>query len=205
MVSYFVRDWHMLQVYLTIPTAVSLLYAWAIPESMFWLFSANKRREAFEQCKIMAKYNGNYNIIEENEKIIEASLKTPECEDWMKPIQKNAKFTDMFASRSLRKHLLVATLMWYAIMLVYYSSLFFLPKLEGDRHLNYILMSSIEYISFAVAFVLLEKLGRCKTMALSQYICGLFCLALGAIFVYVPDNQFNKGLFFLCAGLKFNK
>ena len=47
LVAYFLNNnWHLLQIVLTLPTAIFVVYWWIIPESVRWLISKEKYEEA---------------------------------------------------------------------------------------------------------------------------------------------------------------
>ncbi|OXU19889.1 hypothetical protein TSAR_009160 [Trichomalopsis sarcophagae] len=56
--SYAVADWRILQLVVSVPTAVTVFYIWLIPESPRWLLARNKLTEAEMVLDRIAHYNG---------------------------------------------------------------------------------------------------------------------------------------------------
>nr|KAF7423426.1 hypothetical protein H0235_008709 [Vespula pensylvanica] len=56
--SYVIPDWRILQLAVSVPTAITVLYIWIIPESPRWLLAKNKLTEADMALERIAKYNG---------------------------------------------------------------------------------------------------------------------------------------------------
>ncbi|XP_015184454.1 PREDICTED: solute carrier family 22 member 8-like isoform X2 [Polistes dominula] len=56
--SYAIPDWRILQLAVSVPTAITVLYIWIIPESPRWLLAKNKLTEADMALERIAKYNG---------------------------------------------------------------------------------------------------------------------------------------------------
>lgn len=55
--SYAVADWRILQLATSVPTAVTVLYIWIIPESPRWLLAKGKLTEAHMALEKIVKYN----------------------------------------------------------------------------------------------------------------------------------------------------
>ena len=55
---YFVQHWRYIQLAISIPTLVTLLYIWLIPESLRWLISRGRSRRARAVAERIASYNG---------------------------------------------------------------------------------------------------------------------------------------------------
>ncbi|XP_032686039.1 solute carrier family 22 member 3-like [Odontomachus brunneus] len=56
--SYMIPDWRILQLAVSVPTAITVLYIWIIPESPRWLLARGKSTEADMALERIAKYNG---------------------------------------------------------------------------------------------------------------------------------------------------
>ncbi|XP_043787651.1 organic cation transporter protein-like isoform X2 [Apis laboriosa] len=55
--SYIIPDWRILQLAVSVPTAITVLYIWMIPESPRWLLAKGKTTEADMALERIAKYN----------------------------------------------------------------------------------------------------------------------------------------------------
>ncbi|XP_014204846.1 solute carrier family 22 member 15-like [Copidosoma floridanum] len=55
--SYFIPDWRILQLISCVPTAITVLYIWLIPESPRWLIAKGKTIDAQLLLERMSKYN----------------------------------------------------------------------------------------------------------------------------------------------------
>ncbi|XP_033330693.2 organic cation transporter protein [Megalopta genalis] len=56
--SYVIPDWRILQLAISVPTAVTVLYIWIVPESPRWLLAKGKITEADMALERIVKYNG---------------------------------------------------------------------------------------------------------------------------------------------------
>ncbi|XP_054004284.1 organic anion transporter 3-like [Hylaeus anthracinus] len=55
--SYAIPDWRILQLAVSVPTAITVLYIWILPESPRWLLAKGKTTEADMAVERIAKYN----------------------------------------------------------------------------------------------------------------------------------------------------
>ncbi|KAK1137916.1 hypothetical protein K0M31_002410 [Melipona bicolor] len=55
--SYIIPDWRILQLAVSVPTAITVLYIWMIPESPRWLLAKGKTTEADMAVERITKYN----------------------------------------------------------------------------------------------------------------------------------------------------
>ncbi|KAK9298499.1 hypothetical protein QLX08_008180 [Tetragonisca angustula] len=55
--SYVIPDWRILQLAVSVPTAITVLYIWMIPESPRWLLAKDKTTEADMAVERITKYN----------------------------------------------------------------------------------------------------------------------------------------------------
>ncbi|KAG7196743.1 hypothetical protein KM043_014002 [Ampulex compressa] len=55
--SYVIPDWRILQLAISVPTAITVLYIWIMPESPRWLLAKGKATEADMAFERIAKYN----------------------------------------------------------------------------------------------------------------------------------------------------
>ncbi|XP_017888539.1 organic cation transporter protein-like [Ceratina calcarata] len=55
--SYVIPDWRILQLAISVPTAITVLYIWMIPESPRWLLAKGKTTEADMAIERITKYN----------------------------------------------------------------------------------------------------------------------------------------------------
>ena len=55
--AYLIRDWHLLQIALSVPGIVFLSYWWFLPESIRWLLTQGRKEEANAILRKVAKEN----------------------------------------------------------------------------------------------------------------------------------------------------
>ncbi|XP_070567953.1 organic cation transporter protein-like isoform X2 [Ptychodera flava] len=180
--AYFIRDWSKLQLAITIPNAIFLLYWWIIPESPRWLLSMGK----FKQAERIIRKSAKINKVQLPDDLFDGSWK-PEphekttidtTEDGMKPGMLN-----LIRLPNMRKKTLILICNFTANSMVYYGLNLNTSSLGGSDYLSAFISAAVEIPAYLMPIYLLEVpyVGRrwslCGTMVLSG--CG----CIGAAFV----------------------
>lgn len=183
--SYFIRDWRLLTLVLTVPTILSLSYSWVFPESINWLLAKGENKKALKLVKKLASFNDSYDIVQQCNSFDMESLKN--SNEGLQIIRdeieesKAERLFDMIRNRIIRKHLFAMIGIWFSVTLSYYGILFYLPNLAGERHLNFLIGALIEAIAYVLAYFLLSGFGRRLPMAFYQYANGVLLLIVGIL------------------------
>ena len=108
-VSFFVRDWRIYQIALTLPGLIFLTYWWFIPESVRWLLTKNKRRKAVKQIQKIAQSNN----VELSQEILSKFIES-ESQDGEEEKGKASVF-DLFRQPHLRMKAILIFMDWFAV------------------------------------------------------------------------------------------
>lgn len=205
-VAFAVRDWRDLQIFLAIPTIVTITWTWLIPESMHWLYTNNRKDDAFEVCVRTAKYNGNYDIIKvehrywldnvEKEKIVSNGKSTETDASSAKGI-----LLDIFTTPCLRKHVLIMASTCFTAGTDYYGILLFMPLIPGDRHINFIIGGLFELFVCISMYFALAKFGRTKSTMVSLCVNGVLLVAIGVCNSYKAETVAQITIAWLARGI----
>src|SRR5690349_10877450 len=106
--AFFIQDWRWLQIGLTIPGVLFLLYWWFIPESTRWLLANNKKEEAIKQIQRIAKSNKVEIPQEILDKVVEAEVGSNVDSNERKP-----SLLDLFKTPNLRTKALLIFFDWF--------------------------------------------------------------------------------------------
>uniref|UniRef100_A0A1B0FP17 Major facilitator superfamily (MFS) profile domain-containing protein n=1 Tax=Glossina morsitans morsitans TaxID=37546 RepID=A0A1B0FP17_GLOMM len=194
-VAYFVRDWRMLTLVLTLPVFLTLSYVWYIPESIVWLSTKGRCTEATRIIHKIAKFNRNDEVVQQcnslmlNEKDQPADTASG-GNDSNAPQQK-ITIGLLMKNKILRKHLLSMICVWFSVTLSYYGILYFLPNLAGSRHLNWEYGALIELLSYIMSYFIFAGFGRRLPMAFLQYCNGGLILFM-AILSALPAGSYSQ-------------
>lgn len=159
--AYFIRDWRWLQVALTVPGFVFLLYWWFIPESTRWLLANNRKDEAIVQIQRIAKSNKVEIPQEILDKVVEAQVESNSDNNENKP-----SLLDLFKTPNLRTKALLIFFNWFVISGAYYGLSWSTgSSLSGDPILNHMLSGAVEIPGYVFLLFTLNRFGRKKILS----------------------------------------
>ncbi|XP_068085489.1 organic cation transporter protein isoform X3 [Anabrus simplex] len=165
--AYFITDWRMLQVALTVPAIGFLSYWWFLPESTRWLLANGRPEEAKVFLLKAAK---------ENKVIIPPDVLdglVPEGEKEKVPLEPERKpsFFDLIRYPNLRKRALNIFLNWFVNNSTYYGLSWNTSNLGGNDYLNFVISGAVEVPAYTFLILTLNRWGR------KSILCG--CMLLG--------------------------
>lgn len=198
LLAYLIRDWHYLQVVLTLPGLLTLSFYWILPESIPWLAANDRMGDAEEIIKGAAKFNGlnlpeNILVTEEEAAAIKATPKdntvvgkfksTFKKKDANKEVSEHsaAQYTMMDVVRhpKLRLYAIIMCLLWLVNSMVYYGLSLSTEALAGDPYMNFFLSGLAEVPAYTISMFVLNKWGRRYPLAIFHIIAGVaLCVAL---------------------------
>lgn len=188
--AYFIRDWRILIRMIYPPAFFFIAYFWLIPESVRWLITKGKKEEAVKVLKHIGKINKKP-LSEESIQLIhnhnfEETTKTDE--------KKDGQFMLVLKSSPLLLRLGVCVFIWMTNTLVYYGLSLNSVLIEGNEHVNFILVCLIEVPAVTLNYFISHKVGRRKLLFASFFICGISVL----ISAFIPSSiSWLKLLLFL--------
>lgn len=171
-----------------------------VPESIYWLYATNRKQQSLKLCLKTAKLNADKrmsteiqtNYRTELEQSITQNLKGIKIEEKIEK-KETAGLRDIWQSVCLRKHLVVMCCVNYVITIGYYSSMFFMNKIKGDRHVNFMVGSCVEMIALVLLLLLLRRLGTRFSIIFCQYSTGFICGIIGLVIAFLDKENPNRG------------
>ncbi|XP_045406698.1 solute carrier family 22 member 4 [Lemur catta] len=150
--AYFIRDWRMLLLALTVPGLLCVPLWWFIPESPRWLISQRRFKEAEDIIQKAAKMNN----IE-----IPAMIFDPVELQELNPLKQHRVFIlDLFRTTNIATITVMSLLLWMLTSVGYFALSLDAPNLHGDAYLNCFLSALIEVPAYVTAWLLLRTLPR---------------------------------------------
>ncbi|KAM6475139.1 solute carrier family 22 member 4 isoform 2-T2 [Liasis olivaceus] len=161
--AYFIREWRMLLLALTVPGVCCVPLWWFIPESPRWLISQGRIGEAEAIIRKAA---------ETNKIPAPAVLLDPvEVED-LKAKQHQGVFLDLFRSRNIAIMTIMSLLLWMFTSIGYFGLSLSTPNLHGNAYFNCFLSAVIEVPAYVIAWLLLRILPRRYTISGTLFLGG---------------------------------
>ncbi|XP_070568129.1 organic cation transporter protein-like [Ptychodera flava] len=185
--AYFIREWWKLQLAITIPNAIFLIYWCLIDESPRWLLSVGKVEEAE---KIIRK-SARINKVDVPDDLFDESWK-PEGSMNGNIEQKKVMVEDeeippgiltLFKLPNLRKEMLILMSNFVANSIVYFGLNLNTSSLGGSDYLNAFISAAVEIPAYLIATYLMEVpfLGRRLSLFATMILSG--CGTIAAAFV----------------------
>ncbi|XP_077329412.1 organic cation/carnitine transporter 2-like [Lithobates pipiens] len=170
LIAFFIRDWRMLLLALTIPGLFCIPLWWIIPESPRWLLSQGRITEAEDIIRKAAKKNG----ITAPEIIFSVS----ELQDVKDQSHKPYTFLDLIKTTNIRIVTFLSVLLWMIISVGYFGLSLNTPNLHGDPYLNCFLSAIIEVPAYVIAWVLLRSFSRRYSTSSTLFLGGVVLLLI---------------------------
>lgn len=163
---------------LYLPTFVVLTYIWMIPESVRWLLSKDRRKEASEIILKAARMNKK---ILTDITIESLCYHSPPVEDIDEGIKNpNNEYQNIFVvsiqSKPILKRLIQCCFCWFTTALVYYGLSILSVNLHGNKFINFIMFSLAEYPPILITYFFLDKVGRKYLLCGSLLVSGIACV-----------------------------
>lgn len=166
------------------PSLLFLSYIYFLPESIRWLLSKGRKEEALEIVEKAAKMN-KVTLSEEitrQLKTVDEKIKTGEKTEAQKGL-----WMQVMRSRIIMTRLAICSWWWITCTFVFYGLAINSVSLAGDKYTNYMLVVSVEVIAVVINALVLDRIGRKRTLLIAFVICGVSCTAIA----FVPPSKFH--------------
>lgn len=186
--AYLIRDWRVYQLVIGVPFLLFLFYLFKIPESVRWLMSVNRRKEARRVLTRVAEFN----------RVILPDIKDDTEED-------NSETADnsgppalgvfaIFTQPTLRLRFSIIALNWIVTTLGYYGLSLSSASLGHDAFSSFALSAAMELPSYLFCILSLDRFGRKGILTFSQILAGTTCIAAATISLPEQLEYLRTGL-----------
>ncbi|XP_051868464.1 solute carrier family 22 member 3-like [Pristis pectinata] len=170
--AYMIKSWKGIQMAITVPNFVLLLYCCLIPESPRWLLSRKRIKEALKVAQEMAEQNGKCLPSTYKEMIIGES--GPEE-------VKNPSFLDLFRTPQMRRHALILMYSWFTSSVVYLGLILRLGFQGSESYSDIFVAGAVELPATMLGLLVVHRVGRRSPFVASSALAGAFCLIAACI------------------------
>ncbi|XP_065051213.1 organic cation transporter protein-like isoform X1 [Rhopilema esculentum] len=198
--SWMIKSWRDIQLALCLPSLVTIIYIWLVPESIRWHITHNKHKEALGTAAKIASLNkkplpGDLSI----------EVSTSVC--GKQPADYN--IMDLFRTPKIRKRAIIMFYIWMTSSLGYYGLSLSASSLTGNRYLNIFISSFVELPAFVMIIYVLHRFGRRYPLCVYYTAGGASCIIAGTIPSKTSSGRDIKmvatvfaltGKFFIAAG-----
>lgn len=196
LVAWAVPYWRTLTLIIYAPSILFILYYFVLEESVRWLLSKGRKKEAakiiFKAAEINKKKLSPATVkllLDETEsKSVHDSIATPDPEEPRMP----SIFLQVMRSKTLVSRVFICSFWWITLTFIYYGLSINSVSLAGNSYVNYILTSLVEIPGYAISVITLDRFGRKSSIITAFFICGIALLSLP----FVPNSK-SLFVFFL--------
>lgn len=172
--AYYLRDWHMLQLAICLPSILLISYYWLVPESPRWLFAVGRVDEAVVILQSAAKRNcrpiDNIDTyLNEMKKLSPTSTAS------------NGYIWDLFRTPNMRTNTLVMWFNWFVCGLAYFGVSLYVGHIGGDIFTNVAISAAIQIPGLFLCVYTMRRFGRRNTMVYANLFTGIAMLAIAII------------------------
>ncbi|XP_032995949.1 solute carrier family 22 member 5 [Lacerta agilis] len=175
--AYFIRDWRMLLVALTVPGVLYVPLWWFIPESPRWLLSQGRIKEAEDIIRKAAEKN--------HVAAPDVIFDLIELQDVNSQDQRSYSILDLVRTQNIRCITIMSVILWMVISIGYFGLSLDTPNLHGDIYLNCFLSAVIEVPAYTISWLLLHYLPRRYSMAGVLFLGGCVLLFIQLVPPYL--------------------
>lgn len=171
-IAYFIPNWQGIQLAITLPNFLFLLYYWVVPESPRWLVTQKKGEKALGVLRRIAKCNGKYL----SPSYSEITVTDEEVS--------NPSFLDLVRTPQMRKCTLILMFAWFTSAVVYQGLVMRLGIIGGNLYIDFFISGVVELPGALLILLTIERFGRRLPFALSNVVAGVACL----VTVFIPEG-----------------
>ncbi|KAL0880492.1 hypothetical protein ABMA27_002900 [Loxostege sticticalis] len=191
LVAWGIPYWRTLTRVLYAPSLLFIFYFFVIEESVRWLLSKGKKKEA---ARIIFKAAKTNNKKLSPESVKQLTEETPQEETkptqpeihQIVPEEKAQSLTmQVLKSKIMISRLLICSFWWITVTFIYYGLSINSVSLAGNMYVNYILTCLVEIPGYCVSVITLDRFGRKGSIMTAFFICGISLVALP----FVPDDM----------------
>uniref|UniRef100_A0A8C8RJN3 Solute carrier family 22 member 3 n=1 Tax=Pelusios castaneus TaxID=367368 RepID=A0A8C8RJN3_9SAUR len=171
-IAYLIPTWQGIQLAITLPNFLFLLYYWAVPESPRWLLTRKKGEKALKILHTIAKHNGKYLSPHYSElTVTDEEISNP-------------SFLDLVRTPQMRKYTLILMYAWFTSALVYQGLVMRLGIIGGNLYLDFFISGAVELPAALLILLTIDRIGRRLPFAISNIVAGVACL----ITAFIPKD-----------------
>ncbi|XP_072932964.1 organic cation transporter protein-like [Epargyreus clarus] len=180
LIAWAIPEWRTLTRVLYAPSFIFVLYYFLIEESVRWLLSKGKKKEAARIIFKVASFNNKKLSPETIKKLTDEDPKTEDSKS--KVAEDDGKspsvVMQVIRSKVMISRLCICSFWWITVTFIYYGLSINSVSLAGNSYVNYILTSLVEIPGYCASALTLNRFGRKSSIMTAFFICGISLVSL---------------------------
>lgn len=169
-------NWRTLLRVLYTPAFLMFIYFWIVPESVRWLISKGRVKEAADVLIKVAQVNKKELRKETIEELKNLSVNEGPEKSELQNDASNVTVLEAFKHKTILLRFINCSCCWAANTFVYYGLSIISVSVGSDKYQSFIYVSLIEVPGLFCAWILGDRWGRIKTLVLTLFISGAACI-----------------------------
>jgi len=180
--AYFIRDYVMLQLVLSVIMFIQYPLWFFIPESPRWLISKDRQQQAKQLIYKMAKFDKKKIDLEDVELLPSGETSSENIVE--------LGFKDLFRTSEVRTITIVMLIVNPIISLGYYGLGLSMTQLGGDIFVSFIVGAAVEIPGYMLCMLVIDVWGRKPFFVWCLFLTGVSCIVCG----FMPDGILRTSL-----------
>ncbi|XP_041831789.1 organic cation transporter protein [Melanotaenia boesemani] len=176
-VAYLIRDWRKLQLAISAPGFLFIIYIWVLPKSARWLMANDRKEEAWEVILKAAQMNGK--PVTKDLEMCQHIYNTEE----KATLKKKYSFLDLVRTPNMRKQSLIVFYLWFVNVLVYYGLSLNISDFGMNIYLTQLIFGLVEMPARTITLFTLNRSRKISQLAFLT-VGGSACL----LTIFIPAN-----------------
>ncbi|KAM4693117.1 solute carrier family 22 member 3 [Discoglossus pictus] len=168
-IAYLIPSWRGIQLAISLPNFLFLLYYWLVPESPRWLLMRKEKEKAMKIMMDIASHNGKYLSPNYNQiTVSDEEVTNPSCSDLVRTPQ-------------MRKCTIILMYAWFTSAVIYQGLVMRLGIVSGSLYTDFFISAIVELPGAIIILLCIDRVGRRIPFALSNIVAGVACLITAII------------------------
>ncbi|KAH3882706.1 hypothetical protein DPMN_006650 [Dreissena polymorpha] len=182
LLAYLLPNWRHLQLVITLPSILAVMYICIIPESLRWLILTKHIERAEALVAKVTKFN-KLEFPENYWNDVKMQLEAADGDN------KQYSAIDLMRTPRLRHRSLVLFYLWFAISIGYYGLTWQLTSLPGNKFLNFFIAGAVEFVAYTLVIFITGRFGRKRPLMVYFMLASVFMIGAGVIPLTVQGSQ----------------
>ncbi|XP_029801401.1 solute carrier family 22 member 1 isoform X2 [Suricata suricatta] len=185
-VAYALPHWRWLQLAVSLPTFLFLLYYWCVPESPRWLLLQKRNTQVIRIMDRVARKNGKRPL---------ADLKMLSLEEDVTE-KLSPSFADLFRTPHLRRHTFILMYLWFTSSVLYQGLIMHVGATGGNLYLDFLYSALVEFPATFIILATMDRFSLVRLLALSNLVAAAACFAM----VFISHDLHWLNITVACVG-----